>query len=189
MSLPKEMFESEAVYLEKDFCSESQVKEFIESVSNGETPDKGTLKGLAFALEQILLGKDANIALGVSKRAAHRPKTSKNNREEKEEFYNVLSVYRGEKTYEELGLSRSTYQRLKKKHERYLESTERFLSTAKRVAVARDYIVKELGLKANETHALDLLTCAGITHLEEMVKNSSVSEMKKIKDEILKLSQ
>ena len=189
MSLPKELFVSEAVDLNKNFCTESQIKAVIESVSNGETPDKEALKSLSLGLEQIIMGKDALSALGLSKRAAHRPKKSLTANEQWHEFYSVQSVKEGKKTPREVGLSRAKYQRLKKDYGELLQSMEKLVSIGQRVTLARDYIVKELRLKANETHVLDLLTCAGITHLEEMIKNSSVSEMIRIKDEILKLSQ
>lgn len=189
MSLPKDMFVSPALDFETDFCSGADVDAFVAAVKDGKSPDIELLQRIALALEQIEIGRDPYKSLGLKKRAANRPKKRMTPMQEMREFYRVQEITKGKKTLMQSGISRAEYYRLKQKHDKLLSITENLLDAGERTIKARSFIIKELGLKPTETHGLDLLTYQGILHLEQLVKDSSVSESKTIRDEIIKLSQ
>ena len=189
MILPNELFTNKALDFDADFCSGADVDSFVAAVKDGSAPDAELLQRIAIALEQIELGRDPYKSLGLRKRAANRPKKRMTPMQEMREFCRVQDIAKGKKTLRQSGISRAEYYRLRQKHDKLLSITKALLDAGEKAIRARSFIIKELGLKPTETHGLDLLTYQGVLHLEQIVKNSSVSESKTIKDEIIKLSQ
>lgn len=188
MSLPNELFISEALEFEANFCTKQDVEAFVRFVKDGKNPDLETLKKISLALEQITLGKDAEDALGV-KKPSHRPlKREQSAKEIQHEISQFRDVHKGAK-YQETGLSKRTYYDKRKDYAALLKNEDALEKCAGDVVAAYEFICRELRLSESEKTVLNNFSMRGILEFSQKVKAAGVSDTVRLRDFLLKHSQ
>ena len=188
MSFPNDWFISEALDFDADFCNEADIAEFVAAVKDGQTPNPETLRRIALALDQITLGKDALVALGV-KRASNRPKKRELSAKEQREELAQFRAVRDGATYEEAGLKKNPYYEKRKDYATLLDSEAALEQSAGLVVAAYEFICRELALSESEKTALNNFSMRGVLEFAERVKAAGISDTVRLKDSLLKHSQ